>query len=101
MFAQIIPLVRLPRRFAHFDYQIPTAMGVQVGDLVEIKFKNRLLSGIVRELSDKSEFKKISLIESIIQKNYLQDSDVKRLELIAHNLIQSPSTVFLTALNGS
>ncbi|MBU4452999.1 hypothetical protein KKH24_01965, partial [Patescibacteria group bacterium] len=82
MFAQIIPLVRLPRRFAHFDYQIPTAMGVQVGDLVEIKFKNRIISGIVRELSIQSEFKKISQVISITKKNCLEEADIKRLELI-------------------
>jgi primosomal protein N' len=100
MFAQIIPLIRMPRRFAHFDYAIPNEIDVCVGDLVNIKFKNRIIQGVVREVSDKTDYKKINTIQSIAQKQIMSKEDITRLERIAYNIIQSPSTVLHCALNG-
>ncbi|MBU4315554.1 hypothetical protein KJ673_04105, partial [Patescibacteria group bacterium] len=42
----------------------------------------------------------ISQVISITKKNCLEEADIKRLELIARNLVQSPSSILLTALNG-
>lgn len=100
MIAQIIPLVRLPRKFAHFDYQIPDGLDVNIGDLVEIDFKHRNIRGVVRGLCKITEQNKLSSINKILISKLLSDSDISRLENIAMQIAQSPSSVFFTALNG-
>lgn len=100
MIAQIIPLVRLPRKFAHFDYQIPSELKINVGDIVNIQFKNRETLGVVRGISNKTEQSKLFKVNSIAVEKLLNIDDVIRLEKIAYQIIQSPSSVFLTALNG-
>lgn len=100
MFAQIIPLVRMPRRFAFFDYKIPENLDVQVGDLVTMPLKGRDVFGIIRAITDSSDFKRLSTIKSIRSKQLMSAEDVQRLELIANQIVQSPSTVFTSALQG-
>ncbi len=100
MFAQVYPLIRLPRRFTFFDYQIPAELEVEVGDLVTIPFKGRLISGVVIRTTSTTEFKKISNIEQILKKSLMSLSDIVRLESIAFNIVQSPASMFHAALQG-
>lgn len=100
MFARVYPLLRLPRRFTFFDYAVAESTSVSVGDLVEIPFKHRKLLGIVKELTDTSEYKRVSPISRVIEKSFFTPSDVKRIEQLSQRLIQSPSSVLDAALQG-
>ncbi|MDD5341191.1 MAG: primosomal protein N' [Patescibacteria group bacterium] len=57
--AQIIPALRLKRDLHFFDYEIPKELEgqAQVGQLVEIPFRNQLIKGVILNLLEKeSEF---------------------------------------------
>ena len=100
MYAQIIPLVKMPRRFAFFDYKIPIKLKIKIGDLVLMPLKGRLVPGIVRALSENTEYKKLRSIETVLKPGLMTRADIERLELIAQQIAQSPSTVFTSALQG-
>ncbi len=52
MYAQILPLRRMPKRFASFTYAVPDGVSVAPGQLVVIPFRNASLFGIVFSLHD-------------------------------------------------
>ncbi len=94
MIAQIYPFVRLPRRFDFFDYRIPEGMVVSVGDVVRIRFRGRVMLGVVRAVTETSAFPKLFSIDQVVLKGLLTQQDVERLEQIASAVAQSPATVF-------
>lgn len=100
MFAAVYPLIRLPRRFTFFDYQIPDDLQVEIGDLVNIPFKGRLIIGLVKQINQTSTFSKISNITGIAQKSLMSLRDIERLEAIATNIVQSPASIFYSTLQG-
>ncbi|OGL97131.1 hypothetical protein A2317_01310 [Candidatus Uhrbacteria bacterium RIFOXYB2_FULL_41_10] len=100
MIAQIIPLVRLPRKFAHFDYLIAEGITLSVGDVVNIQFKHCETLGVVRGISKSTEQSKLSKVDRIAFKQLLTADDILRLEKIAGQIVQSPSSIFLATLNG-
>lgn len=100
MFARVFPLTKLPRRFGFFDYRVPKTLRIQPGDLVEIPFRHRNLLGIVREVTDTSEFKRVSNISKLVEQGLCSTGDVERLEQIAKRLIQSPASIFDTTFQG-
>lgn len=100
MFAAVYPLIRLPRRFTFFDYQIPDGLQVEIGDLVNIPFKGRLIVGLVKQINQTSTFNKISSITSIAQKSSMSLKDIGRLETIATIIVQSPASIFHATLQG-
>lgn len=57
MIAEIIPIKRLPRRFAHFDYTIPQSLAevLKPGQLVRIPLKSSEIFGLVLSLREKRE----------------------------------------------
>lgn len=97
MFAEIYPLVRMPRRFGHFDYAIPTGISLQAGDLVRVSFRNRPILGVVKKVKPKTTVKKTLPVLAIFVKNFMQAEDVARFETIAIATIQSPSTILHSA----
>ncbi len=56
MFARIIPLTRTPPGVDAFDYRVPADLVLQLGDLVRIPLRNRLVEGVVLELRSSSPF---------------------------------------------
>jgi len=98
MIAEVIPQIRLPRRFSFFDYGV-SDLKINIGDVVRISFKNREVLGVVRGLRKESTHKVQNII-SIIEPEFLNSDDIKRLESIATNIAQSPSTVLHTTLFG-
>ncbi|MBU1179901.1 hypothetical protein KJ885_03080, partial [Patescibacteria group bacterium] len=56
MFAKIIPLTKLPRRFDCFDYSVPKELEnkIKTGHLVAVYFRNRKIYGIVAGLMQKT-----------------------------------------------
>ncbi len=98
MIAQVYPLRRMPRGFSVFDYAIPESLAVSVGDLVEIPFRSSRLQAIVRRIESESAIAKIKPISGILEKHYFNESDLLRIDTIAHNIYQSPSALLLSAL---
>ncbi|PIQ67781.1 hypothetical protein COY25_02885 [Candidatus Uhrbacteria bacterium CG_4_10_14_0_2_um_filter_41_7] len=98
MFAEIYPLVRMPRRFGHFDYSIPANLSLQAGDLVEISFRNRIIRGVVKKTKATTTVKKTLPVVSILIKNLMNADDIARFETIARAVVQSPSTILHSAL---
>lgn len=98
MFAHVYPLKRTPRRFTFFDYKIPEGMTVKVGDLVEIPFKQSHIYGVVGEVTTQSKIPRLRDIFAVAEPGFLSEKDVRRLLCIAKNIIQSPATIFYSAL---
>ncbi len=63
MIAEVIPRIKLPRRFTFFDYLVPDELEnqVKIGQIVEIPFRGKKLEGLVLNLKEKSETKASSL----------------------------------------
>lgn len=100
MFAQVYPIVRLPRRFGFFDYEIPADQKVGVGDLVQIRFHGRLISGIVKSVSLNTSVEKTILLDSLLTTSFVQLADITRFEAIAEATIQSPSSILVAVFQG-
>ncbi|MCH8049631.1 hypothetical protein IH979_02875 [Patescibacteria group bacterium] len=100
MIAQVYLLKRLPRRFTFFDYNIPDHIKLNIGDLVRVPFKGRGMLGVVKNISEKSEFDSLLHIESIAIASLMESVDIERIESIASSIIQSPSTVLYAAFQG-
>ncbi len=95
MFARVYPIIRLPRRFGFFDYEIPSDMIPAIGDVVRMPFHGRNVRGVVGALSEATDVRgKISVIETIDWRGALSESDISRVEHIAASIVQSPSTLF-------
>jgi len=67
MFAKIIPLTKLPRRFDEFDYSIPTELEnkIKPGHLVVVYFRKRKIYGVVTRTTEKA---------------FVQNKDIKQIE---------------------
>lgn len=68
--AQIVPMVRLKRDLAFFDYLIPVEFSrqIKIGQIVEIPFRQKTVSGLVLSLAEKSQLAadKLKFIRSIV-----------------------------------
>lgn len=55
-YAEVIPLLRLPRSLEVFDYKVPIDLGasISVGQAVLIRFRGRMVTGIIAKLKDQS-----------------------------------------------
>lgn len=84
MIAEIIPAIKLPRQFKYFDYLIPEELkdSVEVGQIVQIPFRDKKIEGLVYNLKKESKTPKKKL-KSIL-KIYLEEPvfDKKDIELI-------------------
>jgi primosomal protein N' (replication factor Y) len=81
MFAEIIPINRLPLRIKTFSYLIPSELEneIKVGQAVEIPFRNKNITGIVLELKKESDLKiKLKAIIRIIDSTpFMNDKQLK------------------------
>lgn len=100
MYAQVYPIIRLPRRFGFFDYSVPKGLQLSAGDVVSVPLKGRTVLGVVRSISKSTEVKRALPVGNIAAKSFLSQDDVSRIEQVAHEIIQSPSSVLYTALQG-
>lgn len=101
MFAEVYPLIRLPRRFTFFDYKIPDGMKVGVGDIVMIKLRNREILGVVRDSKKTTgvvKMESIQEIQNIILPGFFHPDDICRYEQMARSIAQSPSTIIHSAI---
>lgn len=76
MYARVIPLTKLPRRFDYFDYSVPEEFKTKIktGHLVVVSFRNKKIYGIVLKIEniEKSGLKPIlSLTGKVIPQTLL------------------------------
>ncbi|MBT4857359.1 hypothetical protein HON52_04215 [Candidatus Uhrbacteria bacterium] len=89
----------MPRRFGVFDYTCDAS--VQAGDLVWIPLRGRSVLGVVRVVkSTAGTTKRLSAIERVMLNKFFTPDDITRIESIATDIVQSPSTLFFQALMG-
>lgn len=95
MIIEVVPLIKLPRRFSVFDYQAPEH--VCVGDVVRTSFRHRPILAVVTNVKNTSPEKRILAIESVVSRAVLTKKDITRLFDIARANVQSPSAIFAQA----
>lgn len=100
MFAKIFPILRLPRRFSVFDYAIPDAISVGIGDVVQIPFRHRTVLGVVKATSDASKEKRVLDITNGSIGFTIPTADLERIETLASKLGQSTSSILNVAYEG-
>ncbi len=100
MYANVIPILRLPRRFTVFDYAIPDGTSVSVGDVIQIPFRNRTVLGVVKSISNSSDEKRTLDIASGSIGFTIPEIDLARIETIAAELGQSASSILNVAYEG-
>lgn len=96
MFAQIIPLTKLPRGLNYFDYSVPQDLEtkIKIGHIVAIYFRGRKIYGVVASLAQSQIAPEkikplISLTESILPKTLLQVAG-----WASDNYLVSPSLLY-------
>lgn len=63
-YAEIIPLLRLPRCLGFFDYKIPDDLNkIQVGTIVRIPFRRQKVDGIVTAIKNKTVYSQKKILE--------------------------------------
>lgn len=96
MFAQIIPLTKLPRGFDYFDYSVPQDLEtkIKIGHIVAIYFRARKIYGIVASLAQPQIAPEkikalISLTEIILPETLLRLA-----AWVSENYLVSPSLLY-------
>ncbi len=97
MYLRVFPILRLPRRFGVFDYELPPGLQADVGDLVHVPFHNRQILAVVAAVTDTTLVRsKIAQVTDVAFPSALSPSDVTRLVNLAKSIAQSASTIFLS-----
>ncbi len=95
MVAKVIPSLRTPRHVALFDYAIPEGMEINVGDLVRIPFRTKIITGVVRSITDdQNSGRDLKCIESKIEGLHLDLRTLELLDVLAGRSFSSAATVF-------
>ncbi|MFH1366660.1 MAG: primosomal protein N' [Patescibacteria group bacterium] len=96
MFAEILPLRKMPKNLDYFDYQVPLNLKskIKLGQVVSVPFRHQNLKGIVFRLKQKTEFKNVKEVTSIIQKEpILTSQQIKLATFVADYYLASLATV--------
>jgi len=83
-----------------FDYLVPGGMKVQIGDLIEVPFKNTTIMAIVRSVGAKQTTDELRPLTRVITPEFFSVDGLVRLETIARAIVQSPSSMLYTAIYG-
>ncbi|HCC83802.1 TPA: hypothetical protein DEP96_03050 [Candidatus Uhrbacteria bacterium] len=98
MFLRVYPILRLPRRFGVFDYELPEGLSVSPGDLVHVPFHNRVILAVAVALTEVTEVRsKLAQAIDVAFPRALAKADIDRLVNLAQTIAQSPSTIFLSS----
>ncbi|MCW1929909.1 MAG: hypothetical protein KIH62_001170 [Candidatus Kerfeldbacteria bacterium] len=66
MIAEIVPQARTPRTMTVFDYHIPDGMMLRIGDCVRVPFRTSHVVGLVWNIKEHSESKKLRAVHSLL-----------------------------------
>src|SRR5574340_743742 len=103
MFAEIIPLARLPKNLSSFDYEIPKNFPgqIKIGQMVKIPFRGKNVGGIVIAIKEKPTGN-IGVIKKIIkildQGENLDAVHLSILRWMAEYYLVSPALILKTFL---
>lgn len=100
MFAKIIPILKLPRRFGAFDYRLPADRLFLVGDVIRISFRKRLVLGVVTSIEQTSDETRVIETENTDPIFHISKEHLGSLITIAHELGQSPASILSVAYEG-
>lgn len=103
MFAEIIPFARLPKKLSYFDYEVPQEMEkkIKMGQIVEIFFRGKKMSGAVRALKEKPALTAapIKPLGKILDEGInLDETRLKFLEWLSGYYLVSPALTAKTFL---
>ncbi|MCR4312543.1 MAG: hypothetical protein NUV56_04645 [Candidatus Uhrbacteria bacterium] len=93
---EVVPLIKLPRRFSVFDYEAPD--GICIGDVVRTTFRGRPIVAIVTKCKKTSSSKRLVAIDSVVDHKLVSQHDIDRLFMIADTFVQSASAIFSQAI---
>lgn len=88
MIINIIPAIRLPRSTGKYSYSVPTELqkSIKIGQIIEVNFRNKNISGIVIGKELKKPKYKLKEINRILYPEVLiTDSQIKLIKYIASN----------------
>lgn len=100
MFAKIIPILKLPRRFGAFDYRLPAERTFAIGDVIRISFRRRIVLGIVASIEKTTDEKRVIETENSDPIFRISSEHLTSLIDIAHQLGQSPASILSIAYEG-
>lgn len=97
-YAEIVPILRLPKRLGVFDYSIPRELlnNVSVGDRVTIPFGKKNVDGIVTTIKNRASEKipRAKDIISLYGEKLLLPYQIKLAFWMAQYYFQSPASIF-------
>lgn len=94
MFADVYPILRLPRRFGVFTYAIPDTLSVEPGMIVRIPFRNRTVYGLVADCHDRApERGRVQAIASIAAGWTFSQTERAYFDAVALESVQSVSSL--------
>ena len=100
MFAKIIPILKLPRRFGAFDYRLPAERLFAVGDVVHISFRRRVVLGVIASIEKTTNENRVIEAENSDPIFHISSEHLDSLVTIAHELGQSPASILSIAYEG-
>lgn len=100
MIAEVYPIMRMPRRFGVFDYEVPEGMTLARGSFVRVPFRFGETMGVVARVKQGGgrgiELKKVSAV--LADAPAFSDAELSALEDVALDVAQSVSTVLHAAI---
>lgn len=100
MFAKIIPILKLPRRFGAFDYRLPAERTFAVGDVIRISFRRRVVLGVVTSIEETTNEKRVIETENSDPLFNISPEHLASILTIARELGQSPASILSIAYEG-
>lgn len=100
-YAEIIPLLRLPRSLGIFDYRVPSELlsKLQPGTIVLIPFRGKKVQGVLLRLKKESVYEKLERIESSLTQESIIDEGLLRTYLeLADECCVSPALFLRSVL---
>lgn len=98
MIAEIVPRVRLTRKLASFDYLIPPAVELHIGDVVSIPWRKKNIPGLVVKIKKTSTIPHLKKVNKKILLYSLHKAYVDAIFWFAKNYYISPALSFKTWL---
>ncbi len=100
MIAEVYPIMRMPRRFGVFDYEVPPGMALARGTFVRVPFRFGETMGVVARVKEGGgrgiELKTVASV--LADAPAFSDAELSALEDVALDVAQSVSTVLHAAI---
>jgi primosomal protein N' len=100
MLAEVYPVMRMPRKFGVFDYEIPEGMNLRRGSIVHVPFRHGETVGVVARVKDGGgKGIRLKRVASIVSPpTAFSDAELDAYEDVAFDAAQSVSSVLHAAI---